>query len=71
MAKKAVASLQKGGGKEFTKVVITTKSAKTGAYTFKESMVHNDKVRRNFQILKKEGIRNAIILMRPMKRLLN
>ncbi|SPZ88167.1 Uncharacterised protein [Sphingobacterium multivorum] len=28
MAKKAVASLQKGGGKEFTKVIITTKSAK-------------------------------------------
>ncbi|MDF2853982.1 MAG: hypothetical protein K0S31_4667 [Sphingobacterium multivorum] len=39
MAKKAVASLQKGGGKEFTKVIITTKSAKTGAYTFKEGMV--------------------------------
>ena len=45
MAKKSVASLQKGGGKEFTKVVVTTKSAKTGAYTFKESMVHNDKVK--------------------------
>jgi len=45
MAKKAVASLQKGGGKEYTKVVITSKSAKTGAYTFKESMVHNDKVK--------------------------
>ncbi|MFD2598497.1 DUF4295 domain-containing protein [Sphingobacterium corticis] len=45
MAKKAVASLQKGGGKEFTKVILTAKSAKTGAYTFKESMVHNDKVK--------------------------
>ncbi len=45
MAKKAVASLQKGGGKEFTKVIITTRSPKTGAYTFKESMVHNDKVK--------------------------
>ena len=45
MAKKAVASLQKGGGKEYTKVIITKKSAKTGAYTFKESMVHNDNVK--------------------------
>ncbi|MBE8712988.1 DUF4295 domain-containing protein [Sphingobacterium hungaricum] len=45
MAKKSVASLQKGGGKEYTKVIITTKSVKTGAYTFKESMVHNDKVK--------------------------
>ena len=45
MAKKSVASLQKGGGKEFTKVVVTTKSAKTGAYAFKEGMVHNDKVK--------------------------
>lgn len=45
MAKKSVASLQKGGGKEFTKVIITTRSAKTGAYTFKESMVHNDNVK--------------------------
>jgi hypothetical protein len=45
MAKKSVASLQKGGGKEYTKVIITTKSAKTGAYTFKEAMIHNDKVK--------------------------
>lgn len=45
MAKKAVASLQKGGGKEYTKVIITKKSEKTGAYTFKESMIHNDNVK--------------------------
>jgi len=45
MAKKSVASLQKGGGKEYTKVIIAAKSTKTGAYTFKESMVHNDKVK--------------------------
>jgi len=45
MAKKAVASLQKGGGKEFTKVIVSARSAKTGAYTFKESMVHNDNVK--------------------------
>ncbi|MBP3944151.1 DUF4295 domain-containing protein [Sphingobacteriaceae bacterium WQ 2009] len=45
MAKKSVASLQKGGGKEYTKVIITTRSPKTGAYAFKEGMVHNDKVK--------------------------
>jgi len=45
MAKKAVASLQKGGGKEFTKVIVTTKSAKSGAYSFKGAMVHNDEVK--------------------------
>ena len=45
MAKKSVASLQKGVGKEFTKVVISARSEKTGAYTFKESMVHNEKVK--------------------------
>lgn len=45
MAKKSVASLQKGSGKEFTKVIISTKSPVTGAYTFKESIVHNDSVK--------------------------
>jgi hypothetical protein len=45
MAKKVVASLQKGGGKEHTKVIKMVKSDKTGAYTFKEEIVHNDKVK--------------------------
>jgi hypothetical protein len=44
MAKKVVASLQKGGGKEHTKVIKMVKSEKTGAYAFKEEIVHNDKV---------------------------
>ena len=48
MAKKVVASLQKGGGKEHTKVIKMTKSTKTGAYTFKEEIVHNDKVKEWF-----------------------
>ena len=48
MAKKVVASLQKGGGKEHTKVIKLTKSAKTGAFTFKEEIVHNDKVKEWF-----------------------
>ena len=45
MAKKTVASLQKGGGKEHTKVIKMSKSEKTGSYTFKEEIVHNDKVK--------------------------
>lgn len=44
MAKKAVASLQKGGGKQHTKVIKMVKSPKTGAYSFKEEIVHNDQV---------------------------
>ncbi len=45
MAKKVVASLQKGEGKTFTKVIKMVKSPKTGAYSFKEEMVHNDHVK--------------------------
>jgi hypothetical protein len=45
MAKKVVASLQKGGGKQHTKVIKMVKSPKTGAYSFKEEIVHNDKVK--------------------------
>lgn len=41
MAKKVVATLQKGAGKEFTKVIRSIKSVKSGAYTFKEEMVPN------------------------------
>ena len=44
MAKKTVASLQKGEGRTFTKVIKMVKSPKTGAYTFQEEMVPNDKV---------------------------
>jgi hypothetical protein len=43
MAKKTVATLQKGG-KSYTKVIKTVKSPKTGAYTFKEEMVPNEGV---------------------------
>lgn len=44
MAKKVVASLQKGGGKQHTKVIKMVKSPKSGSYSFKEEIVHNDKV---------------------------
>lgn len=33
-----------GGGKDYVKVVLTEKNPKTGAYFFKEVMVHKDKV---------------------------
>ena len=49
MAKKVVASLQKGGGKEHTKVIKMIKSEKSGAFTFKEEIVHNDKVKEWFE----------------------
>ncbi len=48
MAKKVVASLQKGGGKQHTKVIKMVKSPKSGAYSFKEEVVHNDKVKEFF-----------------------
>jgi hypothetical protein len=48
MAKKVVASLQKGGGKEHSKVIRMVKSDKTGSYSFKEEIVHNDKVKEWF-----------------------
>ncbi|MCH4155728.1 MAG: DUF4295 domain-containing protein [Muribaculaceae bacterium] len=44
MAKKVVATLQKGEGRTFSKVILMVKSEKTGAYVFKEEMVPNDKV---------------------------
>ena len=51
MAKKVVASLQKGGGKEHTKVIKMVKSDKSNSYTFKEEMVLNDKVKDKANIL--------------------
>ena len=49
MAKKAVATLQKGAGKGYSKVVKMVKSEKTGAYTFKEEIVPNDDVKTYFK----------------------
>jgi len=39
MAKKVVATLKKEGGQEYVKVIRTIKSAKSGAYSFKEEIV--------------------------------
>ena len=45
MAKKVVATLKSTDGRGFAKVIKMVKSPKTGAYTFQEEMVHNDKVK--------------------------
>ena len=45
MAKKTVASLQKGEGRTYSNVIKMEKSPKTGAYVFKEEMVPNDAVK--------------------------
>ena len=44
MAKKVVATLQKGEGRTYSKVIKMVKSPKTGAYTFKEELVQNSEV---------------------------
>ena len=49
MAKKTVATLQKGSGKGFSKVIKMVKSEKTGAYTFKEEIVANEEVTNYFK----------------------
>jgi hypothetical protein len=45
MAKKVVATLKKTDGKSYAKVIRAVKSAKTGAYTFKEEIVAADLVK--------------------------
>lgn len=45
MAKKTVASLQKGEGRAYAKVIKMVKSPKTGAYMFQEEIIHNEKVK--------------------------
>ena len=52
MAKKVVATLKTGKGKEYSKVITAVKSAKTGAYTFKELIVHNDHVKDAIDVAK-------------------
>ena len=48
MAKKGVATLQKGEGRGFSKVIKMVKSPKTGAYVFQEEMIQNEKVKDYF-----------------------
>ena len=49
MAKKVVATLKTGTGKSFTKCIKMVKSEKTGAYIFKEEIVHNDHIKDFFK----------------------
>ena len=45
MAKKVVASLRTGQGRNFTKCIKMVKSDKSGAYVFQEEMIHLDHVK--------------------------
>lgn len=45
MAKKVVATLKTGKGNSFTKCIKMVKSEKSGAYLFKEDIVHADHVK--------------------------
>lgn len=45
MAKKVVATLQTGEGKNYAKVIKMVKSKKTGAYQYKENIIHVDQVK--------------------------
>ncbi len=48
MAKKVVASLQ-SSGKDFAKVIRMNKSAKSGAYSFKEEIIPTSQVKDFFK----------------------
>ena len=45
MAKKVVATLRTSSSKDYAKVIRMVKSSKTGAYTFKESIVPFEQVK--------------------------
>ncbi len=49
MAKKVVATLKTGTGKQHTKCIKMVKSEKTGAYIFKEAVVLNDEIKDFFE----------------------
>ena len=44
MAKKSVATLQTGVGRNFTRCIRMVKSKDTNAYLFEEEIVHNDHI---------------------------
>ncbi|MGC9330846.1 MAG: DUF4295 domain-containing protein [Bacteroidales bacterium] len=53
MAKKTVATLKSGKGKEFSRVIKMEKSKKTGAYIFKDDIVNSEHVKDFFAGTKK------------------
>ena len=50
MAKKVIATLKTGTGKTFAKCIKMVKSPKSGAYIFKEEMVHVDHIKDYFTL---------------------
>lgn len=56
MAKKSIATLKTGKGKDYTKVITAVKSPKTGAYTFKELIAHNDQIKAAVEVAKESVI---------------
>ena len=52
MAKKSIASLKSGKGKDYTKVITAVRSPKTGAYSFKELIAHNDQIKAAVEVAK-------------------
>jgi hypothetical protein len=49
MAKKVVATLKTGTGRDWAKVIRAVKSPKSGAYTFKEEIIPTDQVKEFFK----------------------
>jgi len=49
MAKKVVATLKTGTGKDWAKVIRTVKNPTTGAYTFKTEMMTAEMVKETFK----------------------
>jgi hypothetical protein len=49
MAKKVVATLKTGTGRDWAKVIKAVKSPKSGAYTFKEDIIPTDSVKDYFK----------------------
>lgn len=57
MAKAAKTAIKKDGSKDldaknYTKVIKAVRSPKTGAYTFKEAIIHKDKVKDHLESFK-------------------
>jgi Domain of unknown function (DUF4295) len=49
MAKKVVATLKTGTGRDWAKVIKAVRSPKTGAYTFREEIIPTDAVKDYFK----------------------
>jgi hypothetical protein len=59
MAKKSIATLKTGKGRDYTKVITAVRSPKTGAYTFKELIAHNDQIKAAVEVAKESVTEGA------------